>query len=100
MTSRIQQLKSQLDLWATTKSPIALRTKYGALAWEYTTPGELSTGTAGPNSSEQLQIPARIKYARFNLYIIQNDGSLGTHNALHILALLDAAQAWVQEELK
>lgn len=100
VSSRIQQLKTQLDLWATTKAPGALRTKYGALAWEYTTPGELSSGPAGPTSAEQGQIPVRIKYARFNLYIINNDGSLGTHNALHVLALLDAAQAWVQEELK
>ncbi|MGC3961694.1 MAG: hypothetical protein QM813_28345 [Verrucomicrobiota bacterium] len=70
------------------------------MAWEYTTPGELSAGTAGPTSAEQAQIPRRIQYARFNLYIVNNDGSLGTHNPLHILALLDAAQAWVQEELK
>lgn len=101
ITSRMQQLKAALDLWATTKAPTLLGTsKYGALAWEYTTPGELSSGTAGPTSSEQNLIPARIKYARFNLYIVNNDGSLGTHNALHVLALLDAAQAWVQEELK
>jgi hypothetical protein len=100
MLDRIDQLKTTLDLWATTKAPEALRTKYGALAWEYSTPGELSTGTAGPTSAEQAQIPRRIQYARFNLYIVNNDGSLGTHNPLHILALLDAAQAWVQEELK
>jgi len=100
MLDRIDQLKTTLDLWATTKAPLALRNKYGALAWEYTTPGELSTGTAGPTSAEQALIPVRIRYARFNLYIVNNDGSLGTHNPLHILALLDAAQAWVQEELK
>lgn len=100
IVSRMQQLKTALDQWATTKAPVALRTKYGKLAWEYTVPGELSTGSPGPSSSEQNQIPPRIKYARFNLYIINNDGSLGTHNAQHILALLDAADAWVQEELK
>lgn len=97
---RMTQLKASLDLWATTKAPLALRNKYGALAWEYSTPGELSTGPAGPTSAEQGQIPARIQYARFNLYIINNDGSRGTHNPLHILALLDAADVWVQEELK
>lgn len=99
MTSRLTQLKSDLDLWATTKSPALLRSKYAALAWEYTTPGELSTGTAGPTSSEQTQIPDNIKRARFNLYIVNNDGSLGTHNALHALDLLDAAQDWVRQEL-
>jgi hypothetical protein len=76
-----------------------LRTKYGALAWEYTTPGELSSGTAGPNATEQAQIPDNLKRARFNLYIVNNDGSHGTHNALHALGLLDAARAWVQQEL-
>jgi hypothetical protein len=99
MVSRMQQLKADLDLWATTKSPATLRTKYGALAWEYTTPGELSTGNAGPNSTEQAQLPDNIKRARFNLYIVNNDGSHGTHNALHALALLDAARTWVQQEL-
>ena len=67
-------------------------TQYGALAWEYTVPGELSTGTAGPSSSQQALIPDNIKRARFNLYIVNNDGSHGTHNALHALALLDAAR--------
>ena len=99
ISSRMQQLKTSLNLWATTKAPGPLPTQYGALAWEYTVPGELSTGTAGPSSSQQALIPDNIKRARFNLYIVNNDGSHGTHNALHALALLDAAQAWVHEEL-
>ena len=99
ISSRMQQLKTDLNLWATTKAPAPLPTQFGALAWEYTVPGELSTGTAGPSSSQQALIPDNIKRARFNLYIVNNDGSHGTHNALHALALLDAAQTWVQEEL-
>jgi formate-dependent nitrite reductase cytochrome c552 subunit len=96
---RIDQVKADLNLWATTKAPLALRNKYGALAWEYTVPGSLSSGSAGPTSAEQAQIPDTIKRARFNLYIVKYDGSYGTHNPLHAIALLEAARNWVQEEL-
>lgn len=99
ISNQVQQVKTYLDLWATTKAPEALRTKYGTLAWEYTTPGELSTGTAGPSSAEQAQIPDNIKKARFNLYIVLNDGSYGVHNGPYAVALLDAARNWVQQEL-
>ena len=51
-------------------------------------PGELSTGGSGPSSAEQAQVPDNIKRARFNLYIVNNDGSHGTHNALHALSLI------------
>jgi len=98
-SSRIQRLKGWLDLWATTKAPSALRTKYGARAWEYTNPGDLSSGGTGPTSSEQSQIPNNIKRARFNLYIVKNDGSYGVHNPLYSLDLLNLADAWVLEEL-
>jgi hypothetical protein len=97
--SQVQEVKSYLDLWATTKAPAALRTKYGARAWEYTTPGELSGGTAGPSSSEQSQIPDNIKRARFNLYIVNNDGSFGIHNGPLAVSLLEAAANWIQVEL-
>jgi len=96
---QLQQLKSELDLWATTKAPAALRQKYGALAWEYTTAGDFSPGAAGPNSTEQAQIPDNIKKARFNLYLVLNDGSYGVHNGPFISELLDSADEWVQTEL-
>jgi len=99
VTNRIGQLKAALDLWGTTKAPDILRTNYGALAWEYNPPGELSVGTSSPTSSQQSLIPVNIRNARFNLYIIQHDGSCGAHNPLFTLELLDAASAWVQEEL-
>jgi len=88
-----------LDFWAATKAPAALWTKYGALAWEYTTPGELSSGTAGPNSTEQTQIPVNIQKARFNMYIVNNEGSFGVHNAPYVATLLENASNWVQAEL-
>ena len=99
ITSQIRSLKGSLDLWATTKAPVALRTKYGARAWEYTTPGDLSPGGAGPSSSEQAQIPDNIKKARFNLYIVKYDGSYGVHNGPHAVSLLESARNWVQAEL-
>ena len=99
ISSQIQSVKNALDLWATTKAPEALRTKYGARAWEYSTPGDLSPGGSGPTSSEQAQIPDNIKKARFNLYIVKYDGSYGVHNGPHAVSLLESARNWVQAEL-
>ncbi|MCO5053701.1 MAG: hypothetical protein M9920_15590 [Verrucomicrobiae bacterium] len=99
VATRIEQLKVALNQWAATRAPAALREQYGLLAWEFSIPGTLSSGVAGPTAAEQALIPARIKYARFNLYVAAYDGSLGTHNPMHIAALLDAADAWVQAEL-
>ncbi len=96
---RIDQVKADLNLWATTKAPAALSTKYGTRAWEFTVAGDISGGGAGPSSSEQAQIPDNIKRARFNLYIVKYDGSYGSHNPLHSIALLEAARNWVQGEL-
>lgn len=96
---RLQQLKSDLDLWATTKAPLALRQKYGALAWEYTTAGDFSPGASGPNTTEQALIPDDIKKARFNLYLVLNDGSYGVHNGPFVSELLDSAETWVETEL-
>jgi len=44
-------------------------------------------------------VPTRIQKARFNLYIVLNDGSFGVHNAPFAVTLLDTAQTWVEEEL-
>jgi formate-dependent nitrite reductase cytochrome c552 subunit len=96
--AQIDEVKRALDMWATTKAPEALRSKYGPLAWEYTNPGSLSTGT-GPSSSEQALIPDNIKKARFDLYLVVNDGSYGVHNGPYSVKLLDTALAFVQQEL-
>jgi hypothetical protein len=42
---------------------------------------------------------ANIKKARFNLYLIANDGSDGVHNGPLAITLLQAAQSWVTTEL-
>ena len=98
ISSQMQTLKGSLDLWATTKAPESLR-KYGVRAWEYTNPGEFSSGGSGPNNSEQEQIPDNIKKARFNLYLVKYDGSFGVHNGPHTVSLLESARNWVQLEL-
>ena len=102
VTNRIAQVKAALDLWGTTKAPDILRTNYGSLSWEYNPTGELSppeSTTNSPSSSQQSFIPVNIRNARFNMYIMQHDGSYGAHNPLFTLELLDAASAWVQQEL-
>ncbi len=99
VSNRIQEIKGELDEWATTKAPDALRTNYGVLSWEYTNPGELSSGTNAPTSDDQALVPDAIKKARFNLYLINNDGSYGIHNPFYSLDLLDLAEAWVNEAM-
>jgi hypothetical protein len=95
----IQNVINYLNLWAATKAPASLWSKYGNLAWEYTTPGSLSLGGPGPDATEQTQIPANIRMARFNLYVVQNDGSFGVHNPEYAITLLEAAEDWIEEEL-
>lgn len=90
---RIAAVKVLLDQWAQTKATGAL-TNYGTLAWEYTSPGELSNaGTnSGPATVEQMLIPDGIKQARYNLYLVQHDGSFGVHNAKYMRSLLKVAE--------
>jgi hypothetical protein len=92
-----------LDEWALTKAPEAIRQKYGALAWEFTNIGQLSTPTAqvrnGPSSAEQVEIPDNIKQARFNLYLVEHDGSYGVHNGKYARFLLKVARDKVKAEL-
>ena len=114
----IQRVKAALDQWATDKAPEAWRTKYGARAWEYSDPGDLSLGGPGPSGTEQAALlqqeeEARqndpdnpdlpdfrnIQKARFNLYLVLYDGSFGVHNGRVSGALLDAASKWVKLEI-
>lgn len=99
VASQLQDIKDNLDYWALTKAPAALKAKYGVMAWEYTTPGELSSGTAGPTTAEQAQIPDNIKKARYNMYLVLHDGSYGVHNGPFVSGLLDNARIWVQTEV-
>jgi hypothetical protein len=99
ISNRVQEVKAELDYWAAAKAP-TLWSKYGNRSWEYTTPGALSSGGAGPTSAEQTQIPASIQKARFNLYLVLSDGSFGVHNGPYITSLLDAAETWIEDELE
>lgn len=99
VATQIQQVKAALDYWATTKAPPALQAKYGARAWEYTNPGELSPGGPGPDSTEQALLPVNIRKARYNLYLVLHDGSYGIHNPRFAVTLLNTAYDWVQQEV-
>lgn len=99
VAARIQQVKSALDLWAMTEAPAALQ-RYGARAWEYTNPGELSGPGPSPTAAEQPSIPAAIRKARFNLYLVFNEGSFGVHNGPYTIDLLSAAYGLVLGELQ
>lgn len=100
ISNQIQQTKALLDRWATNAAPMVLRTNYGPLAWEYQHPGGLSSGTNGPSAMEQTNnIPANIRKARFDLYLVVNDGSYGVHNPQYDLVLLKNAQSFVDRQL-
>ncbi len=98
VSNQVQDVKFLLDYWATNNAPASLAS-YGTLAWEYTTPGTLSSGGPGPDATEQTQIPVNIQKARFNLYVVENDGSFGVHNANYAITLLETAASWIEDEL-
>jgi hypothetical protein len=104
-----------LNQWAATRAPVQLLTN-GVVAWEYTTPGGLTWQTnqagqvigwaladsvnfTGPNAAGQALIPDNIKKARYDLYLVVNDGSLGAHNWIFALNLLSSAQSLIYQEL-
>lgn len=83
---------SLLNQWATNNGPALFGPNYSNYlqnAWEYTTPGSLATVTnPGPSKSDQLLIPNAIKQARFDLYMVNNDGSYGVHNPGYVPFLI------------
>ncbi len=108
--SLIAQTKGLLDVWATTKNTNSWAQLYGAFGWEYATPGQLSNPTgsssikgptdgSGGSVNMQTQIPQAIREARYNLYLIEHDGSKGIHNAPYARYLLEVAQRKVNAEL-
>jgi hypothetical protein len=100
ISNQIQQTKTLLDMWATNAAPAELRTNYGTLAWEYTTPGDLSATTnLGPNKAQQTLISTNIMQARFDLYLVLYDGSYGVHNGPYDIELLQTAQSQVESQL-
>jgi len=106
IAGQIQQTISYLNLWATNAAAgssnatlAAMARQYGTFAWQYTTNGDLSTGATGPDAAGQALIPDDIKMARFDLYLVLDDGSYGVHNGPYDIDLLEAAQRWIESEL-
>lgn len=99
ISNRLARVKTLLDTWGASAAPAPLRAKYGPLSWEYSPAGDLSPGGPSPTSAEQALIPDLIKKARFNLYLVQYDGSHGLHNPPFAATLLQAAEDWVQQAL-
>jgi hypothetical protein len=98
ISNQIQQTKALLDMWATNAAPAELQTN-GVVPWEYTTAGDLSPGSSGPNAAGQALIPDDIKKARFDLYLVLYDGSYGVHNGPYDIQLLQNAQNWIEGQL-
>jgi len=118
ISNQVATIILALNQWAALKAPAALRTN-GVVAWEYTNPGGLTWQTnasgwvtgwslqqsvpfTGPNAAGQALILTNfpdIAKARFDLYLVLNDGSFGIHNPAFALGLLNAAQNFVFEEL-
>jgi len=98
--TKINNIAALLNQWAITYGTnlfgAANATKYKQNGWEFTTPGLLSSITnAGPSAGDQLKIPDVIKQARFNSYIVLNDGSLGVHNPGYLTFMLTDAETKV-----
>jgi len=98
-SNRVVNLKLDLDYWAQEKAPASLWKKYGKRSWEYSSPGDLSPGGPGPTANEQVKyIPANVRKARYNLYLVLGDGSFSIHNPHYVNELLDAGEQWLYEE--
>ena len=100
ISNQIQVTQGLLNMWATNVAPAEVRTNYGTLAWEYTTPGDLSSGGPGPSAMEQTNfVSTNIMQARFDLYLVLYDGSYGVHNGPYDIQLLQSAQNLVEGQL-
>jgi hypothetical protein len=115
LSNQVATVIFALNQWAALQAPPALLTN-GVVAWEYTTPGGLTWQTnssgqvtgwslnnplnfTGPNTAGQALIPDNIKKARFDLYLVLNDGSFGVHNPAFASGLLNAAENFIFLEL-
>ena len=99
-TNSIRNLVVLLNQWALDKAPAILgATDYNKSkmnSWEFTAPGVLASVTnTGPATTNQLKLPANILQARFNTYMVRNDGSFGVHNPTFIPLLLNDAETKV-----
>ena len=114
LSNQVCQVLTSLNSWAATSAPASLQTN-GAVAWEYpssdglawqtNTSGQVISWTQtdaapagfnGPPAAFQSALtnyPGIMK-ARFNLYLILNDGSFGVHNPIYARFLLQSAEVF------
>ena len=117
-SNSMARVVSLLAQWGTNVAPAILRTNYGPLSWEFPSIGALSKAVgqfksgppsaykyalgafpAGTNDNLQLStVPQDIRMARFSLYVIYEDQSLGVHNPTYVSALLADAEARVMNQ--
>jgi Cytochrome c554 and c-prime len=119
LSNQVATVIFALNQWADYQAPAAARTN-GAVAWEYPSADGLAwqTNTAGQVTGWALsgQIPGNfngpaaefqssltnypdILKARFDLYLVLNDGSFGVHNPGLASSLLNAAEFFVLQQL-
>ena len=111
LSNQVCQVLTGLNRWAVAQTNSLLATN-GVVAWEYTSPGGLTWQAnpagvvtnwslnnpvtfTGPAVAGQQLIPDNLKKARFDLYLILNDGSFGVHNPIYSDFLLQSAAAFV-----
>jgi len=121
-SNSLARVVSLLNQWATNVAPAILQTNFGPMSWEY--PGVprsevLGTSVApfkagpwgawngqggqpsGTNDNLQLKyVPQDIRIARFSLYMIYKDQSLGVHNPTYVKSLLTDAETRVLNQFK
>ena len=121
-SNSMARVVSLLNQWATNVAPAILQTNFGQMSWEY--PGVprsevLGTSVApfkagpwgawnglggqpsGTNDNLQLKyVPQDIRIARFSLYMIYKDQSLGVHNPTYVKSLLTDAETRVLNQFK
>jgi PKD repeat protein len=116
-SNNMVRVVSMLNQWALNKTAGTPLANYAQMAWEFTTPGMLSSPDAthkvgppsaysskfgpapsGTNDNLQLQIPQDIRMARFDLYMAYNDQSMGVHNPTYVQSLLDDAATRVSRQ--
>lgn len=122
VTNGLVRVVSLLNQWGTNIAPAILRTNYAQLAWEFTSPGVFGTkstnngvkflvgppktynptfGTVPSGTNDNLQlstVPQDIRIARWSLYMIYYDQSLGVHNPTYVKALLADAENRVMNQ--
>ena len=96
--AKLVNLSALLNYWAQDQGPSLLGTSaYGINGWEFTMAGNLAwtnagVNGAGPSSSQQLKLPATVRQARFDAYMIYSDGSMGIHNPTYRDMLFNDAE--------